>query len=185
ERRATRVEHVLRIAARHSDSTFYSPLSPLFSASTNRAPRVRGETSVREPLNPTKRVESREETERRATRVQHVLRIAARHSDSTLYLLLSPLFSASTNRAPRVRGALFVEAERVGFEPTSRMNPLLVFETSSFNRSDTSPGTEPVLDGLSGVGSIVQIGTLVHIFMCLFSPRNGAPARLSRRVRGG
>jgi len=28
----------------------------------------------------------------------------------------------------------------VGFEPTSRMNPLLVFETSSFNRSDTSPG---------------------------------------------
>jgi hypothetical protein len=33
------------------------------------------------------------------------------------------------------------EAERVGFEPTSRTSPLLVFETSSFNRSDTSPGS--------------------------------------------
>ena len=33
----------------------------------------------------------------------------------------------------------FKETERVRFELTSRTSPLLVFETSSFNRSDTSP----------------------------------------------
>ena len=33
--------------------------------------------------------------------------------------------------------------ERVGFEPTSRINPLLVFETRSFNHSDTSPDVSP------------------------------------------
>ena len=73
--------------------------------------------------------------------------IDAPGAQAIFLLPFSPLFSASTNRAPRVRGALFVEAERVGFEPTSRMNPLLVFETSSFNRSDTSPGTEPEITG--------------------------------------
>ena len=61
--------------------------------------------------------------------------------------ILPALLRFNEQGLARVREALFVEAERVGFEPTSRMNPLLVFETSSFNRSDTSPGTEPEITG--------------------------------------
>ncbi len=34
---------------------------------------------------------------------------------------------------------LFCLAERVGFEPTKGYKPLLVFKTSAFNRSATSP----------------------------------------------
>ena len=55
----------------------------------------------------------------------------------------------------------FLRAERVGFEPTSRMNPLLVFETSSFNRSDTSPG-ELNPCGRAGSGSIAKTRRAVH-----------------------
>ena len=34
-------------------------------------------------------------------------------------------------------------AERVGFEPTKGYKPLLVFKTSAFNRSATSPDLRP------------------------------------------
>ena len=34
-------------------------------------------------------------------------------------------------------------AERVGFEPTKGYKPLLVFKTSAFNRSATSPDMRP------------------------------------------
>ena len=37
--------------------------------------------------------------------------------------------------------AFFYLAERVGFEPTKGYKPLLVFKTSAFNRSATSPVT--------------------------------------------
>ena len=41
-------------------------------------------------------------------------------------------------------------AERVGFEPTKGYKPLLVFKTSAFNRSATSPNSaypDPALSG--------------------------------------
>ena len=64
-------------------------------------------------------------------------------------------------RARRKATTGFLRAERVGFEPTSRMNPLLVFETSSFNRSDTSPG-ELNPCGRAGSGSISKTSRAVH-----------------------
>ena len=36
-------------------------------------------------------------------------------------------------------GAFYFLAERVGFEPTMGYKPMLVFKTSAFNRSATSP----------------------------------------------
>ena len=45
---------------------------------------------------------------------------------------------------PRM-GAICVLAERVGFEPTKGYKPLLVFKTSAFNRSATSPGSLALL----------------------------------------
>ena len=38
-----------------------------------------------------------------------------------------------------MKGPLIFLAERVGFEPTKGYKPLLVFKTSAFNRSATSP----------------------------------------------
>ena len=47
--------------------------------------------------------------------------------------------SASQQKRP-LAGPVFVRlAERVGFEPTKGYKPLLVFKTSAFNRSATSP----------------------------------------------
>jgi hypothetical protein len=40
----------------------------------------------------------------------------------------------------RILHSALIWAERVGFEPTESFTPSLVFETSSINRSDTSPG---------------------------------------------
>ena len=50
--------------------------------------------------------------------------------DKTVYKRISPCF---------IRGLFKLLAERVGFEPTKGYKPLLVFKTSAFNRSATSP----------------------------------------------
>ena len=47
--------------------------------------------------------------------------------------------SAKMQKAPE--GAFLILAERVGFEPTVRENRTLDFESSSFDHSDTSPGS--------------------------------------------
>ena len=48
-----------------------------------------------------------------------------------------------------LRGAFFAFlAERVGFEPTKGYKPLLVFKTSAFNRSATSPNLSTALPPL-------------------------------------
>ena len=44
-------------------------------------------------------------------------------------------------------GAFSSLAERVGFEPTKGYKPLLVFKTSAFNRSATSPSVRRLCDG--------------------------------------
>ena len=49
----------------------------------------------------------------------------------------SQTLSAKMQKAPK--GAFDILAERVGFEPTKGYKPLLVFKTSAFNRSATSP----------------------------------------------
>ena len=47
--------------------------------------------------------------------------------------------SLFANKKRAVMARLFDLAERVGFEPTKGYKPLLVFKTSAFNRSATSP----------------------------------------------
>ncbi len=46
--------------------------------------------------------------------------------------------SASKTKGP-MKGPLIFLAERVGFEPTKGYKPLLVFKTSAFDHSATSP----------------------------------------------
>ena len=49
-----------------------------------------------------------------------------------------PLPSAGKKKGPNV-GPFYLLAERVGFEPTKGYKPLLVFKTSAFDHSATSP----------------------------------------------
>ena len=49
-----------------------------------------------------------------------------------------PVASRNKKKAPFM-GPFVCLAERVGFEPTKGYKPLLVFKTSAFNRSATSP----------------------------------------------
>ena len=76
---------------------------------------------------------------------------------------------SAKRREPRRGSRLASEAERVGFEPTVRTSPTLVFETSPFNRSGTSPAkgrgvSASPPDGSSNVSGSRGHRTLVREF---------------------